>query len=105
SENELIDGVAAPTGPFDERNCVAQRTPEGPVSRALREVATFPLRPRRALIDPGAQQANFLGRQPFSIGGHDDLFVVDTGREVYDSTLGALSRNKGRPTASARPPI
>ena len=57
--------------------------------------------PRRALIDPDAQETDFVGRQPRALGGHHDPFAVEAGREQHDPAGIALSGHEGRPTPAA----
>ena len=67
---------------------------ERPVIHPVHRLRTEVFGPVRALIDPGSDKANGLGVEGIALGRHHD-FLVQSGNEMNQRTLGAVAGNDG----------
>src|SRR4051812_12184002 len=86
---EGIDGVADPGLVLDRRQVRSLYRLKGPVAGPddrRREESIVPFQP---LVDPGPQQADLFGVEPFSLRGHD-LPLDEASHQMDESAVGTV---------------
>jgi hypothetical protein len=99
---KTVDGVARPVLVLDRGDSWANRRQEGPV--VLREAGFSRKRigPGSSGVNPGAEQLELVGRQPFAIRRHD-LVVIGARHPADESAFGTMAGDNGRLAGFAPP--